>query len=94
MNNKIKEEKKYLRKKIEYYHNVRRLKIDCKLCGCIVEKCSLRLHHKSNKCNRLRETFKSIDIQNENENDNENKIKNENAIKKLKRTKNTNASTN
>ena len=70
------------------------MKIDCKLCGCIVEKCSLRLHHKSNKCHRLRETFKSIDIQNENENDNENKIKNENAIKKLKRTKNINAYTN
>ena len=79
---KIKEEKKeFLRKRnFEYYHNVRRLKIDCKLCGCTVEKCSLRLHHKTNKCLRLRETFKSI----ENENDNENKIKIENANKKRK----------
>ena len=47
----------------------------------------MRLHHKSNKCHRLRETFKSIDIQNENENDNENKIKNENAIKKIEKNK-------
>ena len=58
------------------------MKIDCKLCGCTVEKCSLRLHHKTNKCLRLRETFKSI----ENENDNENKIKIENAIKEKKKS--------
>ena len=54
---KIKEEKNLRKRNFEYYHNVRRLKIDCKLCGCIVEKCSLRMHHKSNKCLRLRETF-------------------------------------
>ena len=48
------------------------------------------MHHKSNKCLRLRETFKSI----ENENDNENKIKIENANKKKKSIKNINAYTN
>ena len=49
-------------------------KIECKLCKCIVEKCSLRLHLKTKKCNRLKETLNDTDIKNDNEND----IKNEN----------------
>ena len=48
------------------------------------------MHHKSNKCLRLRETFKST----ENENDKETQMKIENANKKMKSIKNINAYTN
>ena len=77
---KIREEKKEIIRKrnFEYYHKVRRLKTECKLCGCIVEKCSLQKHHKTTKCHKLRESFISI----KSDNDNEDKTKIENAIKK------------
>ena len=88
---KIKEEKKEIIRKrnFEYYHKVRRLKTECKLCGCIVEKCSLQKHHKTTKCHKLRESFISI----KNDNDNEDKIKIENTIKKKKSIKNITAYT-
>ena len=56
------------------------MKTECKLCGCIVEKDSLRKHYKTTKCHKLRESFISI----KNDNDNEDKIKIENTIKKKK----------
>ena len=82
---RIKEEKKEIIRKrnFEYYHKVGKLKTECKFCGCIVEKDSLRKHYKTTKCLKLRENFKS----NENDKDNGDKIKIENAIKKKEKSK-------
>ena len=53
-----KDEKKY--SKIyhrEYCRSFLSVKIQCEFCGCSIVKEKMKVHDKSNKCHRLRETY-------------------------------------
>ena len=41
----------------EYYRSLLSVKIQCEFCGCSIVKEKMKVHDKSNKCHRLRETY-------------------------------------
>ena len=41
----------------EYYTSFLSVKIQCEFCSCRIVKEKMKVHHKSNKCHRLRETY-------------------------------------
>ena len=43
----------------EYYRKFLCVKVCCELCGCSVTKEKLKIHQQSNKCHRLRTTYKN-----------------------------------
>ena len=41
----------------EYYKRFMSVKVACEFCGCSITKDKVKVHQKSNKCVRLRETY-------------------------------------
>ena len=45
----------------EYYRKFLSVKVSCEYCGCNITKEKLKIHQKSNKCQRLREEHNKLE---------------------------------
>ena len=62
------DEKKYNRiYHREYYKRFLSVKVQCEFCGCSIVKEKMKVHHKSTKCHRLRETYNIGGVANDNQ---------------------------
>ena len=51
----------------EYYKRFLSVKVQCEFCGCNITKDKIKVHQKSNKCQRLREAYNNEDVSEDNE---------------------------